>query len=395
MPSPSSVEQETTLLPANRIRSAVERDNLTEERKPKRLASNLILAAVTLVVSLLAAEIATRVLYAVPLHPTDTYLSSEGDLTPALLAGTETHHVAPQFEVTVSINSHGLRDVETPYEKPAGERRVLCVGDSFTFGQGVELDECFVKVAESLMPDEWRCINTGVPGWGTADELDFIEHEGFKYDPDIVAICFFGNDIRDNGWRDTYRLDLDGKPFRVAAFDGYDSRASPESDPVLGKMYTRRHGASTPPKGASWWVRNSNLYRLARQAASRSTQSYPDPRAENTWVDDRVRERRPLTAALLAEMTRQCAERDIATVILLIPYPGETTACEETNFRDKLRDVTGPSEELGARVVDVAPALLAAGGEDAYFPKDMHANAVGHAAIGRELADALLEVTGE
>ncbi|MEO1994439.1 MAG: hypothetical protein ABGZ17_04110, partial [Planctomycetaceae bacterium] len=54
----------------------------------------------------------------------------------------------------------------------------------------------------------WQVINTGVSGWGTDQELLFLEHEGFKYQPDIVVLTFFiGNDPDNNSKSRQYGLD--------------------------------------------------------------------------------------------------------------------------------------------------------------------------------------------
>jgi hypothetical protein len=43
-----------------------------------------------------------------------------------------------------------------------------------------------------------EAINTGVSGFGTAEELVLLENEGVKFHPDFVVLGFFGNDPEDN-----------------------------------------------------------------------------------------------------------------------------------------------------------------------------------------------------
>ena len=73
--------------------------------------------------------------------------------------------VRSEFEVTIAFNEHGLRGPQRAYAKPPGVSRVLILGDSYAFGQGVEESERFSDVLEQLEPG-WRVDNLGMTGWG-------------------------------------------------------------------------------------------------------------------------------------------------------------------------------------------------------------------------------------
>lgn len=98
------------------------------------------------------------------------------------------------------INSHGWRDAETPYENASGKRRMVVVGDSFTFGVGVDAGERFTEVLETLVPD-LEVINLGMNAIGTDQELLVLEKEGLRYGP-VMVLCelFEGNDFTDVGY---------------------------------------------------------------------------------------------------------------------------------------------------------------------------------------------------
>lgn len=382
---------------------------------PRRWLSNatVLLSGVTL--ALLLAEGATRLLYPVPLHATDTFLAIDNrdgrgqrEAGTRLRRNTEARHQQDEFDVGVQINSKGLRDDEIAYRKPAGEKRFLSVGDSFAFGLGVELEETYCKVAEQALGGQWHGINTGVPGWSTADELDFLRYEGFRYQPDLVVVCHFRNDLTDNALHSAYHLTDGGRAERMRPFTGYYD-GPPEAlavQPVLERIQQRRAQPGPPPREAptGWWAAHSNLYRLARQAVSRAR--YRFGRQRDKQVDklvaqrqQRVRDRhqteRPLTGALLAEITRECRSREVPTIILLMPHPEETVAHGQSGMREELRDITSPAESLGARVVDLAPSLYEAGVERVYFGRDYHINAVGHRIVGELLADAIEQMEAE
>lgn len=91
---------------------------------------------------------------------------------------------------TLSINSKGLRDREYPLEKPDGIKRILVLGDSFTWGYGVADEQVYTEVLEQRL-SAFEVINTGVSGWGTDQEYLFLVNEGTLYSPDVVVLAFF------------------------------------------------------------------------------------------------------------------------------------------------------------------------------------------------------------
>lgn len=110
----------------------------------------------------------------------------------------------------LKINSLGLRDREHPYEKPAGVQRVLVLGDSFAWGYGVSNRETFSSQLEKRFESEnmpWEVLNAGVSGWGTDQELLYLQRDGLRFSPDIVVVAFFlGNDPENNSTSKKYGL---------------------------------------------------------------------------------------------------------------------------------------------------------------------------------------------
>lgn len=122
-------------------------------------------------------------------------------------AGREAWNVSGEFRVLVRINSKGLHDLERSYAKRGGIFRILALGDSMTAGLQVPEERVFTRVLEETLnaghgSRRVEAINAGVSGYGTTQALLYLEHEGRKYQPDVVILGFYiGNDVADNSPR--------------------------------------------------------------------------------------------------------------------------------------------------------------------------------------------------
>jgi lysophospholipase L1-like esterase len=115
--------------------------------------------------------------------------------------GASGRHTSPEeFDAEFRINSKGLRGEEIDYSRNHAVR-ILCLGDSFTFGFGVEEQETWpAKLQQQLaarMPIE--VVNGGVMGWGLAEYLIWFRNEGRKYQPDLVIVAVHASDWETRG----------------------------------------------------------------------------------------------------------------------------------------------------------------------------------------------------
>src|SRR6185503_15552592 len=83
--------------------------------------------------------------------------------------------------------------------------RVLVIGDSFTEGLQVPLDQTWVHLAERRLNAtappgvRYELLNAGMSAWGTDNELLWYLHEGRYYRPDVVLLAFnTSNDVFEN-----------------------------------------------------------------------------------------------------------------------------------------------------------------------------------------------------
>jgi len=99
---------------------------------------------------------------------------------------------------TLSANSRGLRGkIEYQYAKPPEKKRIVVLGDSFTFGEEVSDEETYPYYLQQLLPLS-EVINFGVTGYAHDQMLIYLKEEGIKYGPDIVILGFTDCDINRN-----------------------------------------------------------------------------------------------------------------------------------------------------------------------------------------------------
>jgi hypothetical protein len=100
-------------------------------------------------------------------------------------------------QFTVNSNSRGVRGLrEYPVARGASAR-VVVIGDSYTFGEGVGDDETFSARLERLLPDT-EVINLAVHGYGTDQQALRLELDGLAYRPDVVILGYYEDDISRN-----------------------------------------------------------------------------------------------------------------------------------------------------------------------------------------------------
>ena len=98
------------------------------------------------------------------------------------------------------INSAGIRDrEELVAAKPKGQKRIVCVGDSFTFGWGIREEQNWVRMLEDALRtqgEDVRTVNCGAAGTVCVDEyVHGLVHRFARFDPDAVVLTLCLNDL--------------------------------------------------------------------------------------------------------------------------------------------------------------------------------------------------------
>lgn len=99
----------------------------------------------------------------------------------------------------IKVSPQGYAKPVFSKRKDEGVFRLICIGDSNTFGWGVEPDECYPAVLTGLLEEalpekSLEIINMGVPGYSSLQGRLLVEEEVLDLEPDLVVACYGFND---------------------------------------------------------------------------------------------------------------------------------------------------------------------------------------------------------
>lgn len=125
----------------------------------------------------------------------------------------EAKHKTIEFDYVVKTNNLGLRDRNISINK-RGKFRILCFGDSWTFGYGVNVEDSWPKKLEQYLFNKGieniEVINCGRPGQFTDTYRNYIEKIVPLLNPDLVLIGVLQLDDLAQLYTNHYRLNHTG-----------------------------------------------------------------------------------------------------------------------------------------------------------------------------------------
>jgi lysophospholipase L1-like esterase len=170
----------------------------TWERRPRRLLKNISVGFISVVVALLFLESIARV---VETARKDYERESLAEIQRGLIYSTELGwerkpgYKGNAFDGRRDFDRAGYLAVDSYKITDSQKRKLVFIGDSNTFGYGVQTKESFVQVVQSHIPDV-NAINLGVPGYSSYQGRLVFQ----KYVPllnvDLVVVSFNYNDRR-------------------------------------------------------------------------------------------------------------------------------------------------------------------------------------------------------
>jgi hypothetical protein len=271
------------------------------------------------------------------------------------------------------FNSDSLRGTPDPAAFEAGGNNVVFLGDSFTFGSGVSVDESFVHRFEALWneahPD--RALRVANFGWVSSSpilSLRRIRDVGEHYHPKLVVMCLdmtdfsddlrYGNILEKRGLYALYdKLPLSLRLLQTMSATGFESLRAWS----VGETPKERFFASEHPLDET-----------------------------RRWLD--------VSAGYLREIHDWCAAHGSAFVLVVLPRCYQYDAREAPrSFERGEYTILGPYslepfryfEEARARlpfpIVSLLPDFQTKSAYPTCFETDPHWNSAGHEVAARAL----------
>ncbi len=206
---------------------------------------------------------------------------------------------------TLNTNSKGFRGkVDYSYDKNPDKKRVLIVGDSFTFGDEVSDDETYSYYLQEMFADA-EIINMGVHGYGHDQMLILLKGEGIKYNPDIIIPGFI--------YEDTYRNSLKFRDY-----------AKPKFELVNDKLELTNMPVPLPDEFLKWEWSKPKILDLFSIVSHRLIHN----RYTAQWemFDDK------LTKRILDEIVAVSHSIDASPVFVYLPVREEITSTDDTTM---------------------------------------------------------------
>ena len=294
----------------------------------------------------------------------------------------------PDFSYRLRTNSRGLR---TPVED--GSVEVVALGDSFTFGYGV--DEKAAWPTQLAWLSGLTVANLGISGFGPGNELAMLRQEGLRLRPRLVVWQFFANDLLDAAsfaaWQAAGRGDF-------LAWER--ERTQPDAaDPTMQGVSLRgllhRHLVSYE---LAKWALRQGVYNPRRRptrwiniGAAPLLLDISGPVAWADRSDPRVCEGMALTAAALEAARDAVHAAGAGLVVVLAPtkeavyWQGDLSEHMALEGNDRWVAQVCRSLEIPCLPLLPAFASVARQAGPLYFSQDVHWNPAGHRLAAQEI----------
>jgi lysophospholipase L1-like esterase len=288
-------------------------------------------------------------------------------------------------------NAQGFRGAPLAAQKPAGVRRVACIGASTTYGLEVPAEEANPSRLGALLAQThgpWEVINAGVPGWLSTETLIDLELRVLPLQPDVVVILEGRNELFPQAYND-FKPDYThyrrpGFNYSVSNYSHKElfawSRLALLACTLRGERFGWSEKAEHPLYGGIVWENRPTTAEAARNLQDTS--------------------RMATLRSNLESMIELCRARGILVVVCTMAFLPDKLRMDELEPDPQLAPVLGRQVErnnelarevagrLGATVVESARLAR----QPELFFDDCHMTADGHRLFAQMVYEQLVPI---
>lgn len=236
------------------------------------------------------------------------------------------------YAQNVTRNRLGFREREVTPRSPPGVYRLAVIGDSFTFGQGVQEADRFSNILDRRLNADGRrfeVLNFGEGGAETIDHIRILEQVVLPLHPDFVLLQWFTNDVEGH--------DKSGRP------------PTPNLIPV-NKISNLLQRAS-----AAYYVLNQGWKTLLDLIGRGPAYTYEEYMLRR-FADSDSRDSRAASAAL-ERFIAICRAHGVPVGIVLFPHPDDDLPKEDSPLAFLFRRVLDLCGATKTQCLDLRPKL--------------------------------------
>ena len=287
--------------------------------------------------------------------------------------------------VFLRTNSDGFRGPYNYTESiPAGKRRLICSGDSVTFGYGVDDDHSWCRLLETIDP-RLQTINMALPGYGVDQAYLWYKRDAQRFDHQIHVFAPITDDLRRmqgakfNGY---------GRPFLVVN----DGRLAVTNVPVPPESF--RLPWLTEVRRHVWSLRSAEAVRRVRRLAQGlwngdAEAALPVSGADRVAADDQ-------TALVVGKLLQdlQALNRERGSVLVVVYLPTFNDRGPDTQFWTRV--LAAECQRLSIPFVNLVPLFQQMPPVEVaalYLPNDLgHFNEKGNRYVAQLIHQHLVRI---
>lgn len=267
----------------------------------------------------------------------------------------------------VRINAHGTRGPEFTEAKPSGTVRIISLGDSRTFGWGLNDGETYSALLQKHLQEKFglgkkiEVINCGVNAWSYPQMSVFFREYALRWQPDMVILG------EANLW----------------------TQFSDKADPAFIKAMMSRVRLKN-------FLRRFALYHYVVEVQlkdfygkQRSKFIPVDPKQDALFKEQQQTDPDAVFRNAIEHLCSVALSNHVQPVLVYLPTQTVLLTPATNSFTEVLRVKKALGQKFNVPVLDLTPDLQARANELYLEADPVHLNATGNEIIGRRLFEVV------